>query len=129
MLDSGGGKTKPSGNKQGNFWIKDWAKGELPFALGFLGFTPSEFYSFTISEWHELLEGWKIKRNNEIHEKAIVTLNIMASSGNLKKGTDFGELYKHLVKTLKGEADEKGEKKPMTEEELEAFKQLFGLEE
>ncbi len=91
--------------------------------------TPSEFYSLTIREWHELLKGWKIKRDNDIHEKAIITINIMASSGNLKKGTNFGELYKHLVKTLKGEADEKGEKKPMTEEELAEFKRLFGLEE
>lgn len=80
-------------------------------------------------EWDEMLKVWRIKRDNEVHEKAIVTINLMASSGNLKKGTDFGKLYEHLVKSLKGETDEKGGKKPMSKEELAEFEKIFGLGE
>lgn len=80
-------------------------------------------------EWGELLKVWEIKKSNEVHEKAVVTINLMASSGNLKKGTDFGKLYEHLVKSLKGETDKKGERKPMSAEELAEFEKIFGLGE
>lgn len=68
-----------------------------------------------------------MKRDNDIHEKAVITINLMAANGNLKKEIKFEELYKSLVKMLKGESDENGKKKLMTEEELAEFKKRFGI--
>ncbi len=68
-----------------------------------------------------------MKRDNDIHEKAVITINLMAANGNLKKEIKFEELYKSLVKMLKGESDENGKKKLMTEEELDEFKKRFGI--
>ena len=106
--------------------IRRWAAAQLPFALAFLGLTPSQFYSFTISEWGSLIKGWEARRETEIHEKAVIAANIMASSGNLKKGTSFKDLYNSIARQLKGE-ESKPKKAATDGESLAKFKRRFGV--
>ena len=72
-----------------------------------MGLSCDTFYSLTIKQWEAIQKGWKAKRDYEIHEKAVLTVNIMTSSGNIKKGTSFKSLYDSIVKQLKGEESEK----------------------
>lgn len=100
---------------------------QLPFAF-VIGLSCSEFYSLTIKQWVAVQKGWKIRRDAEIHEKAVLTINLMSSSGNIKKGTSFKSLYDSIVKQLKGEESEKEQiKKAMSEDDINYFKHRFGV--
>lgn len=102
----------------------------MPFALGFIGLSSAQFYSYTLREWGFFLRGWNIRRHNEAHEKAVLVANLMASSGNLKKGTSFKSLYESVRKQLLGEDDKDSSiphKQPMSGKELEDFKRRFGV--
>lgn len=100
---------------------------QLPFAF-VIGLSCGDFYTLTIRQWSAIQKGWKIKRDVEIHEKAVLTINLMSSSGNLKKGTSFKDLYESLVKQLKGEDSEKKKpKEPMSPKEIDEFKKKFGV--
>lgn len=100
---------------------------QLPFAF-VMGLSCDAFYTLTIRQWEAIQKGWKAKKDYEIHEKAVLTVNLMISSGNIKKGTSFKSLYDSIVKQLKGEQSEKEQiKKAMSEDDINYFKHRFGV--
>lgn len=96
----------------------------LPFALAVAGLTPQQFKAFTLFEWGCFVRGWEAKNKNERSERAWYVANIMASSGNLKKGTSVKDVYHQL---LGEEVEDKTPKGPsMTPEEAEKLRKRFG---